>query len=34
MPGSMAAFERAAAIDPQDADAPANLAVNHAYLGS
>ena len=33
MPGSMAAFEQAAAIDPQDADAPANLAVNYAYLG-
>ena len=33
MPGSMVAFERAAAIDPQDADAPANLAVNYAYLG-
>ncbi len=33
MPGSMAAFERAAAIDPQDADAPANLAVNYAYQG-
>ena len=33
MTGSMAAFERVATIDPKDADAPANLAVNYAYLG-
>jgi TolB-like protein len=33
MAGSTAAFERVAAMDPKDADAPANLAVNHAYLG-
>jgi TolB-like protein/Flp pilus assembly protein TadD len=27
------AFERAAALDPQDADIAANIAVTHAYLG-
>jgi TolB-like protein len=33
MDGSVAAFERAAALDPQDSGPPANLAVTHAYLG-
>jgi len=33
MDGSVAAFERAAALDPQDSGPPANLAVTYAYLG-
>jgi TolB-like protein len=33
MAGSIAAFERAAALDPQDSGPPANLAVTYAYLG-
>ena len=33
MSGSISAWERVLAIDPKDADAAANLAVNHAYLG-
>ena len=33
MAGSITAFERAAALDPQDSGPPANLAVTYAYLG-
>ena len=33
MDGSIAAFERAAALDPQESGPPANLAVTYAYLG-
>jgi TolB-like protein/lipopolysaccharide biosynthesis regulator YciM len=33
MAGSTAAWQRVLEIDPNDSDAAANLAVNHAYLG-
>lgn len=33
MDGAIAAFERAAALDPQDSGPPANLTVTHGYLG-
>jgi TolB-like protein/Flp pilus assembly protein TadD len=33
MDGSLTAFERAAALDPQDSGPPANLTVTYAYLG-